>query len=110
MQGTPRAALLLQCGGQGLHQQDNDKLTRLFSLSSRVTVTMSLSQATAREESEIKGGVQKDRHFPLIRVEKEVYDKALFPETASILAFMVLFYTVHYEKTQKEKQQHIMIL
>lgn len=43
MQGTPRAALLLQCGGQGLHQQDNDKLTRLFSLSSRVTVTMSLS-------------------------------------------------------------------
>lgn len=48
MQGAPRAVLLLGCGGQGLHQQDNDKPTRLFSLCSRVTLTMSFSQATVR--------------------------------------------------------------
>lgn len=48
MQGAPRAVLLLGCGGQGLHQQDNDKPTRLFSLCLRVTLTMSFSQATVR--------------------------------------------------------------
>ena len=48
MQGAPRAVLLPGCGGQGLHQQDNDKPTRPFSLCSRVTVTMSFSQATVR--------------------------------------------------------------
>lgn len=48
MQGAPRAVLLLGCGGQGLHQQDKDKPTRLFSLCSRVTLTMSFSKATVR--------------------------------------------------------------
>lgn len=48
MRGAPRAAPLLGCGGQGLHSQDNDKPARLFSLCSRVTLTMSFSQATVR--------------------------------------------------------------
>lgn len=40
MQGTPSAALLLGHSGQGLHQQDNDKPSRPFSLCLRVKLTM----------------------------------------------------------------------
>lgn len=40
--------LLLGTDGHGLHEQDNNKPTRLLSLSLRLTLTMSFIQATVR--------------------------------------------------------------
>ncbi len=72
MQGAPRAVLFLGRGGRGLHQQDNDKPTRLFSLCSRVTLTMSFSQATVR--GRVKQRVEwKERNTFLSTVQKRKY-------------------------------------